>query len=158
MNLLALFERRALLVYSRCVLCARLGYRCGGVYRSIMLVAAFVILAVVVLLGCVLTDLHSRAGDRTEWHWPLATLHGFFAVAGLECLVLALVRSPRLLDQENASFGIGAAALIVLAALVGLSFLTTQVLKGRHAWILIGIHATLAVSGFIVLAAYVFVG
>ena len=120
-----------------------------------MLVAAFVILAVVVLLGCVLTDLHSRAGDRTEWHWPLATLHGFFAVAGFECLVLALVRSPRLLDHGNA---IGAAALIAVAALVGLSFLATQVLKGRHAWILIGIHATLAVSGFIVLAAYVFVG
>jgi len=155
LNLLALFERRALLVYSRCVLCARLGYRCGGVYRSIMLVAAFVILAVVVLLGCVLTDLHSRTGDRTEWHWPLATLHGFFAVAGFECLVLALVRSPRLLDHGNA---IGAAALIAVAALVGLSFLATQVLKGRHAGILIGIHATLAISGFVVFAAYVFVG
>jgi hypothetical protein len=76
-------------------------YRCGGVYRSIMLVPAFVILAVVVLLGCVLTDLHSRTGDRTEWHWPLATLHGLFAVAGLECLVLALVRSPRVDQRET---------------------------------------------------------
>jgi hypothetical protein len=123
-----------------------------------MLVAAFVILAVVVLLGCVLTDLHSRTGDRAEWHWPLATLHGLFAVAGLMCLVLALVRSPRGLDQGNFSFGIGAAALIVLAALVGLTFLATQVLKGRHAGILIGIHATLAISGFVVLTAYVFVG
>jgi hypothetical protein len=39
-----------------------------------------------------------------------------------------------------------------------MSFLTTQVLKGRHAGILIGIRATLAVSGFVVFAAYVFVG
>lgn len=123
-----------------------------------MLVAAFTILSVVVFLGSVLAHLHSQTGNRTEWHWPLATLHGLFAVAGLECLVLALVRSPRGLDQGNASFGIGAAALIVLAALVGLSFLVTPVLKGRHAGILIGIHATLAVSGFVVLAAYVFVG
>jgi hypothetical protein len=123
-----------------------------------MLVGAFVILAVVVVLGCVLTDLHSRTGDRAEWHWPLATLHGLFAITGLGCLVLALARSPRGLDQGNASFGIGAAALIALAALVGLSFLATQVLKGGYAGILIGIHATLAISGFIVLAAYVFVG
>jgi len=123
-----------------------------------MLVAAFIILAVVVLLGCVLTDLHSRTGDRAAWHWPLATLHGLLALLGLGCLLLALVRSPRLLDQGNASFGIGAAALIALAALVGLSFLATQALKGGHAGILIGIHATLAVSGFVVLAAYVFVG
>ena len=123
-----------------------------------MLVAAFTILSVVVFLGSVLAHLHSQTGNRTEWHWPLATLHGLFAVAGLECLVLALVRSPRGLDQGNASFGIGAAALIVLAALVGLSFLVTPVLKGRHAGILIGIHATLAVSGFVVLAAYVFSG
>ncbi|MGC2462908.1 MAG: hypothetical protein WA446_18355 [Steroidobacteraceae bacterium] len=158
MKLLTLFERRALLVYSRCVLCARLGYRFGGVYRSVMLGTAFVILSVVVLLGSVLAHLHSQTGNRTEWHWPLATLHGLFAITGLGCLVLALVRSPRGLDQGNASFGIGAAALLALAALVGLTFLATQVLKGRHAGILIGIHATLAVSGFVVLAAYVFVG
>ena len=123
-----------------------------------MLIAAFTILSVVVLLGSVLAHLRSQTGNRTEWHWPLATLHGFFAVAGLECLVLALVRSPRGLDQGNASFGIGAAALIVLAALVGLSFLATKVLQGRYAGIMIGIHATLAVSGFVVLSAYVFVG
>ncbi len=123
-----------------------------------MLGTAFVILSVVVLLGSVLAHLHSQTGNRTEWHWPLATLHGLFAITGLGCLVLALVRSPRGLDQGNASFGIGAAALLALAALVGLTFLATQVLKGRHAGILIGIHATLAVSGFVVLAAYVFVG
>ncbi len=123
-----------------------------------MLVAAFTILSVVVLLGSVLAHLHSQTGNRTEWHWPLATLHGLFAILGLMCLVLALARSPRGLDQGNGSFGIGAAALIVLAALVGLSFLVTPVLKGRYAGILIGIHATLAFSGFVVLAAYVFVG
>ena len=123
-----------------------------------MLVAAFTILSVVVLLGSVLAHLHSQTGNRTEWHWPLATLHGLFAVAGLECLFLALARSPRGLDQGNASFGIGAAALLALAALLGLSFVVTKVLKGQYAGILMGIHATLAVSGFVVLAAYVFVG
>ncbi len=123
-----------------------------------MLVAAFVILAVVVLLGSVLAHMHSQTGGKAAWHWPLATLHWLLALLGLGCLLLALVRSPRLLDQGNSSFGIGAAALFALAALVGLSFLATQVLKGGYAGILIGIHATLAISGLVVLAAYVFVG
>jgi hypothetical protein len=119
-----------------------------------MLLAAFVILAVVVLLGSVLAVLHSQTEGRAAPPWPLAVLHGLLAIGGLACLVLAL----RGLDKGTASFGIGAAALIALAALVGLSFLATRVLKGGHAGILIGIHATLAVSGFVVLAAYVFVG
>jgi hypothetical protein len=122
-----------------------------------MLVAAFLILAVVVLLGCVLAVLHSQEG-RAAPPWQLAALHGLLAIGGLACLVLALLGSPRGLDRGNASFGIGAAVLLALAALVGLSFPATQVLKRRHAGILIGIHATIAVCGFVVLAAYVFVG
>ena len=75
--------------------------------RSVMLIAAFVILSVVVLLGSVLALLHSRTRNRAVWHWPLATLHGLFAITGLGCLVLALVRPPRGLHQGSASFGIG---------------------------------------------------
>jgi hypothetical protein len=51
--------------------------------------------------------------------------------------------------RRAGSFGIGAAALIALAALVGLSFLATRVLKGRHAGILIGMHGTLAEGGYL---------
>ena len=122
-----------------------------------MLVAAFTILSVVIVMGSVLAVLHSQEG-RPAPPRPLATLHGLLAIGGLECLVLALVRSPRGLHQGSASFGIGAAALLALAASLGLCFVTTKVLKGGHAGILIGIHATLAVTGFVVLAAYVFVG
>ena len=122
-----------------------------------MLVAAFTILSVVIVMGSVLAVLHWQEG-RVAAPWPLAPLHGLLAIGGLACLVLALLWSPRGLDQGNASFGVGAAALLALVALLGLCFVATKFIKGGHAGILIGIHATLAVSGFVVLAAYVFVG
>jgi hypothetical protein len=90
--------------------------------------------------------------------WPLAALHGLLAIGGLCCLALALGGPPRGLDQGTASFGIIATAMITLAALVGAGLLAARVLKRRIAGIMIGIHAALAVSGFVILTAYVFAG
>ena len=123
-----------------------------------MLVAAFVILGVVVLLGSVLAVLHLRVNAATTPSWPLAALHGLLAIGGLCCLALALGGPPRGLDQGTASFGTIATAMITLAALVGAGLLAARVLKRRIVGIMIGIHATLAVSGFVILAAYVFAG
>ena len=123
-----------------------------------MLVAAFVILTVVVMLGSVLAVLHLRIEGHTAPPWPLAALHGLLAIVGLCCLALALRGPPRGLDQGTASFGTIAAALITMAALVGVGLLAAHVFKRRIAGIMVGVHATLAVSGFVVLAAYVFVG
>ena len=95
---------------------------------------------------------------RTAPPWLLAALHGLLGIGGFGCLVLALRGPARRLDQAPASFGIIAAALIALAALLGVSFMARRRLKGRPPGILIGIHATLAVSGFVILAAYVFAG
>jgi hypothetical protein len=121
-----------------------------------MLVAAFVILAVAVSLGSVLAVPHLQ----TEGHapsWP-AALHGLVAISGLGCLALALRGPPRGLDQGTASFGLIAISLIALAALVGVGLLAARVFKRRIAGIMIGVHATLAVSGFVVLTAYIFAG
>jgi hypothetical protein len=90
--------------------------------------------------------------------WPLALLHVIFAIGGLACLVLALRGPPRGLDQGTGSFGIIAAALIVMAALVGGWMLAARIIKRRPAGILIAIHATLAVGGFVILTAYLFAG
>jgi hypothetical protein len=123
-----------------------------------MLAAAFVILAVAVLLGSVLAVLHLQTEGRATPPWPLAALHGLLAISGLCCLALALRGPLRGLDQGTASFGLIAIALIALAALVGGVLLAGHVFKRRIAGIVIGVHATLAVSGFVILAAYVFVG
>ena len=123
-----------------------------------MLVAAFVILAVAVLLGSVLAVLHLQTKGRATPPWWLAALHGLLAISGLVCLALALRGPPRGLDQGTASFGLIATALITMAALVGGGLLAARVFKRRIGGTMIGVHATLAVSGFVILAAYVFLG
>jgi hypothetical protein len=122
-----------------------------------MLIAAFVILGVAVLLGSVLAVLHLREGAAAP-SWPLGALHGLLAIGGLGSLVLALGGPPRGLDQGTASFGAIATALLVLAAVAGAGLFTVRLRKRRLPATLIGIHATFAVGGFVVLAAYVFAG
>jgi hypothetical protein len=122
-----------------------------------MLTAAFVILGIAVLLGCLLAVLYLRT-DGAAGPWPLAVLHGLFAVGGFFCLVLALRGPLRGIEQGTASFGIIAVTLIGSAALIGVGSLVTHLLKRRLPGILVGIHATLAVGGFAILAAYVLVG
>jgi hypothetical protein len=63
-----------------------------------MLLTAFVILAVVVLLGSVLAVLHLLMNGTAPLPGPLAALHGLLALGGLYCLTLALRGPPRGLD------------------------------------------------------------
>jgi hypothetical protein len=122
-----------------------------------MLIAAFVILGVAVLLGSVLAVLRLQTEGSTP-PWSLAALHGFLAVGGLNCLALALSGPPRGLDRGVASFGIIATSLIALAALIGVALLATRIFKTQISGMMIGIHATLAVGGFVILTAYVLLG
>jgi hypothetical protein len=48
--------------------------------------------------------------------------------------------------------------VITLAALIGVALLATRIFKTRTPEVMIGIHATLAVGGFVILAAYVLLG
>ena len=119
-----------------------------------MLNAAFVVLAIAVLLGSALAVLHLREHAAPP-PWPLGALHGAIALGGLGCLALALRGPVRGLDQGTASFGTMAAALLALAALVGLALLAARLRGRRLSGMLIGIHATFAVGGFVILLAYV---
>lgn len=122
-----------------------------------MLIAAFVTLGIAVLLGSLLAVLHLRAGAAAP-AWPLGALHGLLALGGLGGLILALRGPPRGLDQGTGAFGTIAAALIVLAALAGVALLAARLRKRKLPGALIGVHATLAVGGFVILAAYLFAG
>ena len=123
-----------------------------------MLTAAFVIFTIAVVLGAVLAVLHLRTDRTATPPWPLGALHGALALVGLGCLALALRGPPRGVQLGTASFGIIAAALFVLAALLGARLLAARIFGKQIGGGLIGVHATLAVSGFVILAAYVFVG
>jgi hypothetical protein len=123
-----------------------------------MLVVAFVILGGAVLLGSVLAVRHLQTAGAATPPWPLTALHGLLGITGLCCLALALLGPPRGLDQGTGSFGIIATSLLTLAALVGAGLLATHILKRRLAGVMIGVHATLAVTGFVILTAYVLAG
>jgi hypothetical protein len=121
-----------------------------------MLITAFITLGTAVLLGSVLAILHLHTEGAAAAPWPFAALHGILAIGGLSCLVLGLGGPPRGVDQGATSFGIIAVALIGSAALIGVVLFVTHLLKRRLPGILIGIHATLAVGGFVILTVYVF--
>jgi hypothetical protein len=123
----------------------------------VMLMTAFDVLTVAVVLGTILALLHLRT-NATPPPWPIGALHGLLAIAGFCCLLLALRGPPRGAAQGVAAFGLIAAVLFALAALLGLVLLAARLRKQQIGGGLIGIHATLAVSGFVILAAYVFLG
>ncbi len=123
-----------------------------------MLVATILVLGAAVLVGSVLALQYLRTVEAPNTPWPLKALHGLLGIAGLCMLALGLRGPPHGLDQGVGSFGIIAASLLTLAALVGVVLLAVNILKRRLAGVMIGIHATIAVTGFVVLAAYVFAG
>jgi hypothetical protein len=119
-----------------------------------MLIAAFASLAAAVAFGGMLAMIHLRGRTDAAIPWPLGALHGLIGIAGLTCLLLALRGPPRGLDQGVASFGAISAGLIALAALAGLGIFFIHVVKKRRPGALIALHATLAVTGFVILVAY----
>jgi hypothetical protein len=123
-----------------------------------MLTASFTILGAAVLLGAVLGALHLRAEGAAMPAWPLGGLHGLIALVGLGCLVVAQGGPARGFSTGTESFGRYSASLLVIAALLGGGILTFRLRKRRIPGVLIGVHATLAVSGFVFLAAYVLLG
>ncbi len=74
------------------------------------------------------------------------------ASIGIVLLALALRGARPGIVTGTAGFGVIAAALLAAAAVVGIVMLFLHYRRGRVPGMLIGIHATLAVAGFVVLA------
>ena len=121
-----------------------------------MLTVAFAVLAIAVLLGSVLFVMHLR-DPRSAARWRLAGLHGLIGIGGLACLLFALHNPPPRPDPGTAGFGGISLVLIALAALFGGGIFATRLANSRRTGALIGVHVTIAISGFVILAAYVLV-
>lgn len=122
-----------------------------------MLTVAFIVLAAAVALGSVLAVLYLGGRTMPAAPWPLSAVHGLLGIGGLCCLALSLGGPPRGADLGVASFGAVAAALLAMAALAGGGVMMTHRIRRRRAGTLLALHAMLAVSGFVVLAAYLLV-
>jgi hypothetical protein len=124
----------------------------------IMLNAAFFILAAAVLLGVLLAVLYLRGEGAVAAPWPLAALHAGVALGGFVCLLFGLRGPARGAETGTASFGVMAALLIAAAAIMGGVLFMMHRPGRRLSGTLIGVHATLAIAGFVILAGYVFAG
>lgn len=115
------------------------------------LFASLVVLAATVTLGLALVLLHGMR--RLGLVWLLGPLHGLAGVSGLVLLVLALRGPARGVAYGAGGFGTMAAVLLGLTVLAGLVVMRVRQRKGDP-MLAIGLHATLAIFGFVVLAAY----
>lgn len=120
------------------------------------LIAAFAVLGIAVVLGAALFVRHLRNAPGGATAWRLAALHGLIGIAGLVCLLFALRHPPLRADQGAAGFGAISAVMIALAALFGAGIFVIR-LTNKGVGAMIGIHATIAIGGFVILAAYILV-
>lgn len=122
-----------------------------------MLTSAIILITIAVLAGSLVAVLHMREGAPMP-AWPLGVMHGLIGLGGLALLGLTLRGPARGAGQGTQGFGLAAAAVLAVAALVGLALLAARLRKRRVNRGLIAVHATIAVTGFVVLAAYFFAG
>jgi hypothetical protein len=123
-----------------------------------MLLLSSALLLIAALFGTALAALHLRAGNASPPRWPLGALHGLLGTVGLGTLLLALRGPPRGEAMGVGAFGRIAAVLLAVALLAGLAVLTARLRYRRVPGLVIGIHATIAISGIVILAAYTLVG
>ena len=121
-----------------------------------MLSLALVILSATVVLGIALALLRLRGPSAPPW--MIGALHGLLGAAGLATLILALRGPPRGVVTGVASFGAIAAVLAVGALVAGLGIVTLARRSGRGIGLMIAVHGTVAITAYVLLAAYVSLG
>lgn len=117
-----------------------------------MLGTSTLLLALALLLGTwIAVDLMRRAAAPKL---APALLHGLLALSGYALLILALGGPERGQAAGAGSFGLIAAIILALAALAGLLLFLQHLRRRRLAGGLVGLHASLAITGFVVLLTY----
>lgn len=117
-----------------------------------MLAASLWIFGATVLLGLLLVMLHAL--QRWRVVTPLGLVHAAAGAAGLAVLIFALLSSPaRGVSEGVGTFGRVAATMLGFAFLAGASIWRGR-RKRSDPTVLIGIHASLAIFGVVILAAY----
>jgi hypothetical protein len=120
-----------------------------------MLSLAFGLLLIAAVLGSVLAAMHLR-GRSTPRLW-LGVVHALLGGTGFVALLFALRGPPRGAAMGVAEFGRIGAVLLALALMVGLVVFVLRV-RRRASGLVMGIHASIAISGIVVLAAYTLMG
>jgi hypothetical protein len=111
-----------------------------------MLIVSLALFAVAALFGVYMIV---RVFKGAPPPWPAAILHGLFAATGLVLLLYAAFAS----GAPAPMLVMVAAGLLLIAALGGFALISFHLRKQAPPRALAGIHAFVAVSGFLCLAA-----
>ena len=121
------------------------------------LTLAFLSFTIVVLLGATLAIQIMRRPTQPPPR-VLAWLHGIAALMSYGVLLVALMGPARGAATGTQSFGLVAALLLLLAALIGIVSLALHLFRRRMPGMAIGIHASVAIFGYVILAVYLLAG
>jgi hypothetical protein len=120
-----------------------------------MLSLALALLSLAVLIGVAIGI--RFLGDRRLPSRAIGAVHGLLGASGLSALILSLASGAGTGDRYGtASFGPAAAILAALAALAGAGIALLGRRTPRSIGFLIGVHASLAITAYVLLLAYAF--
>jgi hypothetical protein len=127
-----------------------------------LLSVAVLAFSIVVILGAALAIQILRRASHVPSRL-LAWLHGIAALLSYGVLIVALSGASRGQQARGAatgtqSFGLTAAILLLVAALVGILSLVLHQRRKRMPGIAIGVHASVAIFGYVILAVYLLAG
>jgi hypothetical protein len=122
-----------------------------------MLRVSLVLLGITMLFGFVLAAMNLRTSDKAP---PLLVrvAHGVFGAAGLAALLLTLGTPMQGANSGAGTFRLDAVVLLSAALLLGLGILVTFRVAPKSAGAVIALHATIAMFGLAILAAYASLG
>ena len=118
---------------------------------------AAILLGLTVLFGISLLVMPQRVRRRGRVWLPKAA-HGIFGIIGFLVLLRTLGEPPSGVNSGVANFGVFAAWLIGAALLLGCFAFAVRWRRRPVSSVVIGIHATLAVAGLVMLGAYLGAG
>lgn len=118
-----------------------------------MLTLAALVLTLTALLGLTVAVLPLRL---PAWgaSWVPGAVHGTVGVSGFVLLLLSLGGPQRGVKMGAGSFGNAAAVLFAAALALATVMAAIRMRRGRPNILVIGLHATLAIGGLTLLAAY----
>jgi hypothetical protein len=108
--------------------------------------------------GSLLAVLQLRSGGPPPIPWPAGAVHGLVGAGGVSLLALALLTPGPPAPPGTGGFRLAAMVVLGLAVLAGLVILAVRLRRGRFGMGLVGVHATLAITGLAVLAARLLAG
>jgi hypothetical protein len=116
---------------------------------------ALLFLLTAAALGGYLSIGYLRGTPPPAAGWMLGLVHGVVGAAGLLELVIGLGGKRDLAAYGVAGFGIGAEGLLGIAILLGLLVIVAQWRGKRLSGVVIGAHASVAITAIVLVAAIV---